>query len=164
MKYYFLAAFSSIGFAVTGLTLYGQNNLSVQAIFDHYYALRNAITNSKPTDAIKAAVAFTTTVQSVNAKQMSAKELVAFQSVQPKLLSLSQELAKTPDLTKQRNLFQGLSNDVIALRKEVKLPSPSYVAFCPMKKAYWLTQEKEVKNPYYGSSMLNCGSISQTIQ
>ena len=48
--------------------------------------------------------------------------------------------------------------------KAVKLTdAPVYKAYCPMKKAYWLSAEKEIKNPYYGSAMLSCGSVMETI-
>ncbi|MFT5970040.1 MAG: Cu(I)/Ag(I) efflux system membrane fusion protein, partial [Flavobacteriales bacterium] len=40
-----------------------------------------------------------------------------------------------------------------------------YLQFCPMansnKGGYWLSQEKEVKNPYFGLNMLKCGTIEK---
>jgi hypothetical protein len=30
--------------------------------------------------------------------------------------------------------------------------------------AFWLSNEKEIKNPYFGSMMLKCGSVKETIQ
>ena len=30
-----------------------------------------------------------------------------------------------------------------------------------MKKAAWLSSEKQIKNPYYGSSMLTCGEVTE---
>ena len=39
---------------------------------------------------------------------------------------------------------------------------------CPManngKGADWLSKENEVKNPYYGSMMLGCGKVTETIK
>ena len=32
-----------------------------------------------------------------------------------------------------------------------------------MKKAYWVSQESEIKNPYYGSSMLSCGKVIEKL-
>jgi len=32
-----------------------------------------------------------------------------------------------------------------------------------MKKAVWLSNEKAIKNPYYGSQMLTCGKVVETI-
>jgi hypothetical protein len=30
--------------------------------------------------------------------------------------------------------------------------------------AYWLASEKEIKNPYYGDDMLNCGEVKEEIK
>jgi hypothetical protein len=43
-----------------------------------------------------------------------------------------------------------------------KVNQPVYYQYCPMKKAYWLSKEKDIKNPYYGSSMLTCGKVAET--
>jgi Cu(I)/Ag(I) efflux system membrane fusion protein len=32
------------------------------------------------------------------------------------------------------------------------------------KGAYWLSNEKKVRNPYYGASMLSCGQVKATIK
>ncbi|WP_010229981.1 DUF3347 domain-containing protein [Gillisia marina] len=43
-----------------------------------------------------------------------------------------------------------------------------YVLHCPMansnKGAFWLSASSEVKNPYYGSAMLTCGEVKDTIK
>ncbi|RYF87461.1 MAG: DUF3347 domain-containing protein, partial [Chitinophagaceae bacterium] len=45
----------------------------------------------------------------------------------------------------------------------LKLSSqPIYLQYCPMKKASWLSSEKQIRNPYYGSSMLTCGEVTET--
>jgi Cu(I)/Ag(I) efflux system membrane fusion protein len=40
-----------------------------------------------------------------------------------------------------------------------------YVQHCPMadnnKGADWLSKEKEIKNPYFGNSMLTCGEVTK---
>jgi Cu(I)/Ag(I) efflux system membrane fusion protein len=42
------------------------------------------------------------------------------------------------------------------------------VQHCPMadsfKGADWLSKKKEILNPYFGQSMLTCGSITKTIE
>jgi hypothetical protein len=41
-----------------------------------------------------------------------------------------------------------------------------YQDYCPMaddgKGAIWISEIKEIKNPYQGSKMLTCGSIKKT--
>jgi len=39
-----------------------------------------------------------------------------------------------------------------------------YEAYCPMAKASWLQAGTSIMNPYYGASMLDCGSIRKTIR
>jgi DNA-binding transcriptional regulator WhiA len=74
-------------------------------------------------------------------------------------------MSETKDLKKQREYFASFSTNMIAVAKAVKLSDkPVYHAYCPMKKASWLSSEKAIKNPYYGSSMLTCGEVTGTIQ
>jgi hypothetical protein len=39
-----------------------------------------------------------------------------------------------------------------------------YVDYCPMKKVFWLSADKAIRNPYYGNMMLSCGNIKETIK
>ena len=65
------------------------------------------------------------------------------------------------DLKAARLAFGDLSDAVIAAGKaggwkdapEVKL------AYCPMVRKYWVQKEAEIRNPYYGKSMLTCGEF-----
>ncbi|MES2005504.1 MAG: DUF3347 domain-containing protein [Bacteroidota bacterium] len=73
-------------------------------------------------------------------------------------------IAKTKDLKEQRVHFAPFSDNMIALAKTVKLSAdPVYQQYCPMKKASWLSSQQAIKNPYYGSSMLTCGSVKATL-
>lgn len=75
------------------------------------------------------------------------------------------KISKTKDLKKQREYFASFSNNMIAIAKAVKLSDkPIYQAYCPMKKTSWLSSEKAIKNPYYGSSMLTCGEVTSTLE
>ena len=65
----------------------------------------------------------------------------------------------------QRAHFKQLSinvEDVIAIAgTDLKL----YEIYCPMyeKGSAWLSTEKDVKNPFYGSKMLTCGTVKKEI-
>ncbi|RLD57227.1 MAG: efflux RND transporter periplasmic adaptor subunit [Bacteroidetes bacterium] len=43
-----------------------------------------------------------------------------------------------------------------------------YLEFCPMANdnngAYWVSLDKEIKNPYFGEKMLTCGEVKEVIQ
>jgi multidrug efflux pump subunit AcrA (membrane-fusion protein) len=68
---------------------------------------------------------------------------------------------KGNDLKAQRKALKTLSAKIIDLLGDnppagLKL----FVIHCPMADADWLSTAPEVINPYYGSDMLNCGTVS----
>lgn len=77
-------------------------------------------------------------------------------------------IAATDKIDEQRKAFLTLSKDVITLAKGIKTGKPSFVAFCPMtnggKGGYWLSEVKEIKNPYYGDAMLECGEVKEELK
>ena len=78
-------------------------------------------------------------------------------------------IAQTSDLAQQRTIFTNLNNTLIPLLKKAELAKGAfYVQFCPMANegngGYWLAKEQEVRNPYYGGEMLNCGEVKETIK
>ncbi|MFZ4261133.1 DUF3347 domain-containing protein [Sphingobacterium sp. HJSM2_6] len=72
------------------------------------------------------------------------------------------------NITAQRIRFSNLSNSLYELLKLEELNDTIYYQNCPMfqdaKGANWLSMEQEIKNPYYGSKMLNCGSVVEVLK
>lgn len=68
----------------------------------------------------------------------------------------------------QREHFETLSKDVEDLIAITGTDRKLYQTFCPMynnkKGAIWLSETKEIKNPYYGSKMMTCGTVQKEIQ
>jgi hypothetical protein len=68
-----------------------------------------------------------------------------------------------PDLKTAREAFGALSDAVVAAAKaegwkdlgDVKL------AYCPMARRSWLQRDEKIRNPHYGSSMLECGEFKK---
>jgi len=80
-----------------------------------------------------------------------------------------QNADKIKSIDELREEFLVLSEDIIAIAKSSN-PTDQllYVQRCPMANnsegASWLSFTKEIKNPYYGASMLTCGSTIDSIQ
>lgn len=73
-------------------------------------------------------------------------------------------MAKTTDLEKQRVAFADVSTTIWETAKSQKWNNQElFYQYCPMKKTYWLSTESAIKNPYYGSKMLACGSVKETL-
>jgi len=85
-----------------------------------------------------------------------------------KLLFDAEHISGTSDLSHQRDHFEVLSKNVVALNSQVKTDQSLYIIHCPMafggKGADWVSNSEEVKNPYFGSEMLNCGRVQKKIR
>jgi hypothetical protein len=96
--------------------------------------------------------------------QKSLKEMKAPKAT----MEAAEQVLKAANLKEQRLKFSALSNEMATLVKGGKLATGElYLEYCPMANnntgAYWLSNEKEIKNPYFGSMMLKCGSVKETI-
>ena len=71
------------------------------------------------------------------------------------------QLASAADLPDARTKFGALSEAIDAYMTGMKLNPPEgvRVAFCPMVLKPWMQQDGALRNPYYGSQMLTCGSF-----
>lgn len=123
----------------------------------NYYAIRDGLVAGDGNAAKISAGAFIKTANTVDYKIISEGNINA-------LLKDATVISETSDLKKQRIAFANFSNNMIAVAKAVKLTTgPIYVEYCPMKKANWLSNDKQIKNPYYGDAMLSCGKVVETI-
>jgi len=123
-----------------------------------YYNLKVAL--------IEGNTAFAATKAAEFAKVISdTDEKTADKAAKASLQKHADALAASKDLKSQRNHFSAVSEDIIVLAKTEKLSdAPIYQIYCPMKKSNWLSNEKTIKNPYYGSTMLTCGKVVATIK
>ena len=145
MKQFFLAA---------AIMLIGSSVMAQQTnkLVNDYVAIKNALVNGDSKAASEAVTAFQ---QSVKAENNNAQK--------EELVKVTEELAKAGSLDKQRAAFNDVSTTLWKIVKAAgKTESSLYYQYCPMKKAYWVSKEKEIKNPYYGSSMLTCGKVVET--
>jgi hypothetical protein len=69
-------------------------------------------------------------------------------------------LAKAKDLKSAREAFKPLSASLIKYLADNKAGKGVYhEAYCPMAKASWLQSGKDIKNPYLGKEMPDCGVL-----
>lgn len=136
----------------------------LQAITDSYMQLKDSLVADNFAGAQKEAAHFNQLVAEFSADVLPAKEKAKFEKQKPALIKSSNEITNASGIGKARDSFVQLSAAMIELSKTISLADRDvYVLYCPMKKASWLSYESKVRNPYYGKSMLTCGSLSQTI-
>lgn len=82
-------------------------------------------------------------------------------------LEAAEKLAEAADLETARKAFLKVSKAFISSAKEHGLPEgQAILAHCPMafddQGAFWIQAKEPLANPYFGASMLRCGSIEET--
>ena len=122
-------------------------------LLDNYIDVKNALVSS---NGKAAAETINTLYNSVKNEENFAQKAV--------LLKASEKLHKAGNsIDKQRAAFNDVSTVMWELVKGSEIVKGKvYYQYCPMKKAYWLSLEKEIRNPYFGSSMLTCGEVVET--
>lgn len=130
-----------------------------------YYNIKDALVVSD-TKAVSAnATAFEKLAASVSKEKLSEKEQKILNETIPGLQKNATQIVTAKNIEEQRKYFQALSDNMFLLVESVKFSDqPVYQQYCPMKKAYWLSSEQNIKNPYYGKQMLNCGKVTKTLK
>lgn len=140
----------SIAVLLFGATAFAQN---IDNLFHSYLKVKNALVLS---DSKASNLAIASLYETIK------KE--GDPSPKSNLLKATEKLNNVGgDIYKQRALFNEVSTSMWEIvKKGSKTETTVYYQYCPMKKAYWLSDKKEIQNPYYGSSMLSCGKIEET--
>ena len=144
-----------------------ENAQQLQSVFSNYFSIKDALVKTDANTASSKAAELITAIKTVEMNQLNAKEHTVWMKVVKDLAANAENIAKTKDVSKQRETFSLLSKNIYELAKVSIRDTPVYYQHCPMynkgKGANWLSKENAVKNPYYGSQMLTCGKVQETI-
>ena len=140
----------------------------LKAVFDNYFAVKDALVKTDGNTASAKATALLSALNAVKMETLKTDEHNVWMKVLKNIKEDAEHIAETKDAKHQRDHFDTLSKNMYDLIKVSKQETPTYYQFCPManngKGANWLSKENVVKNPYYGSMMLSCGKVTETIK
>lgn len=136
---------------------------------DHYLHVKNALAGDNAAEAAKGATALGAALQKVDKSLFTPEQKTAFDKVAAGLKEHANAIAANAgDIKKQREHFVPLSESSYNLAKAFGGGRTLYHAHCPMAKnnegALWISETKEIKNPYFGAEMLECGTVEEVIQ
>jgi hypothetical protein len=148
-------------------TIEKQEKSQLKAVFESYFAAKDALVKSDGTTTSISAKDLLNAINSVKMETLTTNEHTIWMKVAKDLSFDAEHISDTKDPGHQRDHFMSLSKNMYELIKVSKQETPIYYQHCPMyndgKGANWLSKENGVKNPYYGSKMLTCGSVVETI-
>lgn len=135
-----------------------------------YLQLKNALTKDNTKDAASAGNAIVAELSKVDMKNLPKEQMKNYMDIAGDMKENAEHIgANAGKLDHQREHFEMLSKDMTDLIKTFGNGGQTlYKDFCPMandgKGAIWISEFKEIKNPYLGGKMPTCGSVKETIQ
>ncbi|WP_160114805.1 DUF3347 domain-containing protein [Aquimarina sp. AU474] len=125
---------------------------STQEIYTQYLKIKGALVNSDHKTV-----------------QIESKKLETIVGNNKQLQATSKLISLTKDIKKQRDFFVTLTDEIENLvSKSIIVSGEVYKQFCPMafegEGGYWLSDSKEIRNPYFGTKMLKCGNVKEVLK
>jgi copper chaperone CopZ len=145
-----------------------QDANQLKAVFDNYFAVKDALVKTDGNTASTKATELLSAINAVKMETLNTDEHTVWMKVLKNIKEDAEYIAETKDTKKQRSYFDTLSINIYDLIKVSKQETPTYLQHCPMandgKGANWLSKENNIMNPYFGSMMLSCGKVVETIK
>ncbi|OQP50341.1 hypothetical protein A4H97_00410 [Niastella yeongjuensis] len=154
------ASFTNVDAAVTGY---------IKKLTDNYLQIKNALIAGKATEAGEAARQLLEAMKGFDKSLLAADQKKVYDQYETGLKENAGHIAQgANDIEHQRERFADMSEGMYAIVKAFGGGKTLYHDHCPMAKngkgAMWLSETKEIKNPYFGEKMMECGDVEEEIQ
>jgi len=145
---------------VLSLSLFADNsfNETMNEITVEYLKIKDTLTNDTTDNVNDNAKAIMVLTKKLDVSNLMGEHKDHFKEIPVKISSAAKDLSKAKDIKSMRKAFNDLSKPMAMWATMIK-PSGINVAYCSMTPGSWLQMGKEIRNPYYGASMLKCGEI-----
>lgn len=144
------------------------SNAVINEVVVNYLKLKNALTKADTKEAANAGNAIVATLSKLDMKSLSATQMKSYMDIADDTKENAEHIgANAGKIDHQREHFALLSKDIADLIKAFGSSQKLYQDFCPMyddgKGAIWISELKEIKNPYFGNKMIGCGSMKKEL-
>jgi hypothetical protein len=146
----------------------GEVKEQIRKTYQSYISLKNTLVAAKPDEAKQAAQALQANAEKITTAPIEG-EAKAFINEQVNMINQhARQIANSGEIEAQRGQFDMLSSSLYAIMKATDAnKETAYYQYCPManndKGAYWISENKEIRNPYFGDKMLTCGENKETL-
>jgi hypothetical protein len=143
--------------------------VSIKEVVNQYLQIKNGLANDNGKDAASAGKAFVKSIDKMDKTSLTAEKKKIWNDISADAKEMAEHIGENPDkLEHQREHFEMLSKDMYDLVKAFGGGQILYKIFDTMynngKGAFWLSETKEIKNPYMGKAMLTSGTIKEEIK
>lgn len=139
----------------------------ITAVADAYFQVKNGLVKDNFPDAQKSLALIDQSLSKVNMSLVKDQAHDKWMEILKGIKDTRSKMGSAKEIEEARKHFSMLSfhilemTETFGINKEVV-----YKDYCPMafgdQGAYWLSEQKDITNPYFGAAMLSCGEVKQT--
>lgn len=146
-----------------------QSASPVKEIVNGYLQLKNALAGDNGNDAATAGNTMVAAFEKFDKSALPAEKKKTFEDIEADAKEHAEHIGKNgSNIKHQREHFDMLSKDMYELVKTFGAGQPLYYDHCPMynnnKGADWISEKKEISNPYLGKGMPTCGTVKEELK
>jgi hypothetical protein len=143
--------------------------VSIKEILEDYIQMKNAFAKDKDKDAAAAGKEMVKAFEKFDKTSLNAEQAKIFTDIQDDAKEHAEHIGTNAgNIKHQREHFDMLSQDMYKLVKTFGAGQTLYYDQCAMyndnKGATWLSETKEIQNPYMGKAMPECGSVKEELK
>ncbi len=145
-----------------------ESEMPLNTLFEQYIILKDAFIESDEKVIKDAFQKYKKVLAKINVSLLKGDAQLKWFEISGNMEKHIKQMELSGSIEEQRKAFSGLSNQFYKAIKAFGLKgNTAYYQFCPMvnhnKGAYWLSESKTIRNPYFGASMMDCGKTKETL-
>lgn len=137
----------------------------IKSLAADYLAVKNALVNSNEKDAAAASVKMFNAMKVFDQSLLSVDQKKVYDAIEDDLKEHAEHISKS-EIEHQREHFAMMSKDMYDMVKAFGAGMTLYHDHCPMYNngSMWLSETKDIRNPFYGDKMMTCGSVEEMMK
>ncbi|AZQ62209.1 efflux RND transporter periplasmic adaptor subunit [Flammeovirga pectinis] len=142
---------------------------SFKKVYQNYLLVKDAFVASDDKRAEEFTITLQKSLNTISMHMLQGDAHMFWMKTSPNLKMNLNEMVKADNIDTRRRFFVQVSKELSDMIQRFGLSKNEkvYLMYCPMANddmgASWLSNTKEVLNPYYGDMMLKCGEIKKEI-
>ncbi len=141
----------------------------MKEVVQNYLAIKNALIDNNGSGAASASNKISAAMKTLDKSLLSAVQKKVYDDIEDDLKEHAGHIGKNGDkVSHQREHFSMISEAMYTLVKSFGAGITLYHDHCPMfndnKGAMWLSEIKNIRNPYYGEDMMTYGSVMEVFK